>query len=224
MENNIPNIKKDKYKLLTPELFPALKKKTNRFEMDEEKMKEIGEISHNLLKLNEISIYRMLSNKENDYFINFVNTEKSLQNKYLKKIVEANNDYFPLELSQDKLQKKTISIEEQMKIKMQTMKDKPTKGKKNKKNDGQNVSRKESYIDALAANDLAELPKRKVFEEKEKNNNMNDVNVVDDDEDMEEEKDEENDEEPSYEDDYRIDSDGDNGGSDGDNYSDGGVF
>lgn len=226
MENNMPNIKKDKYKLLTPELYPPLKKKTSYFEMDEDKMKEIGEIAQNLINLNELSIYRMLSNKENDYFVNFVNTEKSLQNKYLKKIVEANSGYFPSELSLDKLQKRVISIEEQMKIKMESIKEKPSKNK-SKKKQGDIVGRKESYIDALAAPDFVELPKRKVFDEKGKDNNnkkMNDINEGEDDEEIEEEKEEENDEEPSYEDDYRMDSDADNGVSDGDDYSDGGVF
>ena len=51
MENKMINAKKDKYKLLTPELYPPLKKKTINFEMDEDKMKEIGEIAQNLLKI-----------------------------------------------------------------------------------------------------------------------------------------------------------------------------
>ncbi len=221
------NNKKDKYKLLTPELYPPLKKKTTHFEMEEDKMKEIGEIAQNLLKMNEISIYRMLSTKDNDYFINFVNTEKSLQNRYLKKIVEANNEYFPSELSQDKFQKRTISLEEQMKIKIHSMKEKPTKTKKNKKAQNEIISRKESSIDMLIVPDLIELPKRKVFDEKQKEENLKKVNEVlveDEDEEEAEEKESENEEEPSYEDDYRMDSEGDNGISDGDNYSDGGVF
>jgi len=220
------NTKKDKYKLLTPELYPPLKKKTSHFEMDEDKMKGIGEIAQNLLKMNELSIYRMLR-KDNNFFINFVNTEKSLQNRYLKKIVEANNEYFPIELSQDKFQKRSISLEEQMKMKINLIKDKPIKNKQNKKSQNENIGRKESSIDMLIVPDLVELPKRKVFDEKQKDGNSNKVNdvlVEDEDQEEAEEKESENEEEPSYEDDYRMDSEGDNGLSEGDNYSDGGVF
>jgi hypothetical protein len=225
MENNMINNKKSKYILQTPELYPPLKKKISRFEMDEEKMKEIGEIAQNLKKLNEISIYRILSNKNNDYFINFTNTEKSLQNKYLKKIVDANNEYFPTELTQDKFQKRPISIEDQIKIKMYTMKDKGSKSKKNKKGENEIISRKESTIDILVAPDMA-VSKRKAFDEKQNQNGIkvDNVPVEDEEEEVEDEREEDNEEEPSYEDDYRVDSEGDNGVSDKDNYSDGGVF
>ena len=140
--------------------------------------------------------------------------------------MDSNNEFFPSELSQDKFQKRVISLEEQMKIKMHTMKEKESKTKKNKKGQTEIPSRKESSIDMLIANYLIELPKRKVFDEKQidESKKLNTVAVEDEDEQESGDKEEENDEEPSYEDDYRVDSEGDNGVSEGDHYSDGGVF
>jgi hypothetical protein len=215
------NVKRDKFKISIPELYPTLRKNLELLDEDDDKFKGIGHIAANLIKSNEISIYKVLYNKEN-ISINLHSNEKAVRNEVLKKFVISNEEYFPRELLQDKYQRRTdISYEDQLKEKLSHIieKNKSKKPRKNKNNENVDISRKDS------AADMCELSKKKVFDEKNKEDNKENDYVVNNNEEQEEEKDEENEEEPSYEEDYRMESEGDNvDESDGGNFSDGGVF
>jgi len=82
------NYKKDKYKLNEPILYPPLKKSINELDIDEEKSEELGTITINLLKLRDISIYKLLYYKgSNSEFSEGIEVRNEFLKKLLKQII-----------------------------------------------------------------------------------------------------------------------------------------
>jgi hypothetical protein len=65
------------------------------------KYQNIGKFSINLLKAKEVSAYKLLFIKDD-----FTSVSKTIRNNTLKKLAEANDNYFPKELQNDKHKKK----------------------------------------------------------------------------------------------------------------------
>ena len=68
--------------------------KTNKYQL-------IGKFSLNLIKANESSAYKLLYIKDD-----FTSVSKTIRNNTIKKLAEANDNYFPRELLNDKYKKK----------------------------------------------------------------------------------------------------------------------
>jgi len=205
------NVKKDKYKLLEPVLYPELRKKFIELDVDEEKFNDIGLITMNLIKHNEVSIYKLLYNRElNSDYLSTGNT-KSIRSEYLKRLVSTNEDYFPKELLNDKFKRRAdLSLDEKFKHKILSMKDKAKSEKAFKKNCNENNSRKTSFFERKESIDIVENKKHKPNEEP--------INILEEPGSEPEEN-----EDQSFEEDYVMNSDEDGGSnSEEANYSDGG--
>jgi hypothetical protein len=203
--------KKDKYKLNEPVLYPPLKQKIVSLDVDEDKYSDIGILTLRLLRQSEMSIYKLLYNRESNLeLMTSTNNNKSVRSEYLKKLVEANEDYFPRELLVEKYKrKKEITYEEKLKSKIQFTETKPKKAKKEEKKKDSN--RKESI-------DLGDNLKTQNVNKKAKLNEPQ--NVVEE----EESQHADDQEEQSFEEDEFLMNSEEEVGSDSQeaNYSDGG--
>ena len=204
--------KKDKYKLNEPILYPPLRQNIANLDVDEDKFNDIGILTLRLLRQNEMSVYKLLYNREtNTEFLTSNNTNKSVRSDYLKKIVEANEVYFPRELQEEKYKRRDdLTFDEKLKSKIQFKESKTKKEKGNKDlNKKANTERKESI-------DIAEVGKTQNGNKKSKANEP--VNVIEEDEDQIEE----NEEQSFEEDDFLMNSEDEAGSNNEEaNYSEG---
>jgi len=217
-------------------------------QMDELKYKSIGKHSRNLINFNENSVYKLLYSHDSLNSNSLNTNSKNIRNNYLKKLVEANDQYFPAELKQEKLKRNLpVSYEEKfnLKNKLEIEKFNNAKGKSNGK-DNKNLNKKRPRDEELSRKNSLVLENSKKEKEdlndennnfnndKKNNNNENEYNndrnkknkIIEDDDQSE--KEQSNPETQSF-DEYRMES-GENvsndNGSDNDerDYSDGGVF
>ncbi len=203
--------KRDKYKLNEPILYPPLKQKIASLDVDEDKYNDIGILTLRLLRQSEMSIYKLLYNRESNLdLMTSTNPNKSVRSEYLKKLVEANEDYFPRELLEEKYKrKKEITYEEKLKSKIQFTEPKQKKPKKEEKK--KESERKESI-------DFGENLKTQNGNKKAKLSEQ--PNII---EEEESQQADENEEQSFEEDEFLMNSDEEVGSnSEEANYSDGG--
>jgi hypothetical protein len=225
MEKKIIN---KKNKISEPVLYPPLRNNISNLEnVDHKKISEIGRHSLNILKLIDLSIYKLLYSKEHGTQFN-VHGIREMRNRILKSVVELNNDYFPNELLQDEYKKKEVSDEEKHKITM-------SKWREAAKNEKLSISREESLTKGESfSNDITSrkssmrrdsIDLGEVYVPAKINNEgeLEQGKIMHEDED---EKTESNKEEQSYDgDEFIPDSDVEDGGSDKEYSNDeGGAF
>lgn len=216
-------------------------------QIDEMKYKSIGKYSRNLISFSENSVYKLLYTHDNLNSHSLNTNSKNIRNNYLKKLVEANDEYFPAELKQEKLRKNApVSYEEKFNLKNKLELEKfyiskeKSKGKENKNTNkkrarDEDASRKNSLLEDGNKKEKEDLNEDNINENNKKNkdnynnglNDRNKKNKVIEDEDQSE-KEESNQDDQSF-DEYRMESEenmSNDYGSENDerDYSDGGVF
>ena len=137
-----------------PQIFPELTKvvlNLDEYISSQPSIKQLGNYAIHLYNLNKKSIYKkLLSNIKNKESPEM----KEIRNKYLKKLVESNQFFFPKELGLDEYKKPFNSKEERLKKLLKHLEEEAKKEQikldlKSRKNSNINVvaSRKESLID-----------------------------------------------------------------------------
>lgn len=180
-----------------PQVYPQLRKQLKNLEdyiNSEPSIKNLGEYSFLLRDLTNNSIYKklLLDKKVKDSQNNNNSQEfKQIRNKYLKKLVESNINYFPKELGLDEYQKPVIKIESKFSnISLDLNKNLV---EKSRKESNLITSRKDSLLDnkrKRTESVTEEILKNNKYK-KEHNDNVEEVGNAD-------EEDNENGGEPSY--------------------------
>lgn len=160
-------------------------------QIDEYQYKSIGKYSRNLISFSENSVYKLLYTHDNINSNSLNTNSKNIRNNYLKKLVEANEEYFPAELKQEKLRKNLpVSYEEKfnLKNKLEIEKFNSAKEKnKNKENKiNNNLNKKRNREEDLSRKDSLVFENNKnekdEFLNKENNNNNKNKNKKNNDE------------------------------------------